>query len=64
MQDGTSSSSFLMFLNELEHEGVITLQHGDVPPRLKGACRSLFWGMSCQSGGQASCGRVSHCVLP
>jgi hypothetical protein len=37
VQDGTCSSSFLMFLNELEHEGVITLQHGDAPPRLKGA---------------------------
>ncbi len=37
VQDGTCSSSFLMFLGELEHEGILTLQRGNVPPRLKGA---------------------------
>lgn len=37
MQDGTCCSSFLMFIGELEREGILTLQHGNVPPRLKGA---------------------------
>lgn len=36
-QDGTCSSSFLKFLSELEHDGIVNLQHGNVPPRLKGA---------------------------
>jgi len=37
VQDGTCCSSFLMFIGELEREGILTLQHGNVPPRLKGA---------------------------
>ena len=44
--EGTCSSSFLNFLTELEHEGVVTLHHGDVPPRLKGAYRRSFEGGS------------------
>lgn len=37
-EGGCCGSSFLSFLNDLEQEGILSCHHGDVPPRLKGAC--------------------------
>ena len=72
MQDGTCCSSFLMFIGELEREGILTLQHGNVPPRLKGAAalvsmRSLATlgfergGMPARPGRAPPCGGAEGC---